>query len=355
MRSAPPLLFAGVIAVLAIARPAPAGDKSARNPAEELFMQGTSAMDAGRYEEACPPLEQSYRIEPKPGTLFYLAECEAQRGRIASAVARYKEYMELYPKLSRASRAKQGDRLQVARRQESQLSSEVPMLTLVPPEGASSDLVIQCDGAAVPKGSLGAPFPVDPGEHVVTSWVPGEALLQFHVKLGRGEKLLLRLTRTNKSSAPQKPVADDGMGPAPGPAPDDGGPSPARRASMYTFGGVGLAGLVVGGVAGVLALSKKSEADDLCPSDPQDSALRSCSTPEAEAEATSLSEDSRKFGTVSTAGFIAGGVGLGVAVVLLLTESRGGATSPRASGHGTTVGVLSAGPEGGVFGVRGSW
>ena len=39
-------------------------------------------------------------ITPRPGTLFTLAECETRRGRIATALRRYEQYVSLYPTLA---------------------------------------------------------------------------------------------------------------------------------------------------------------------------------------------------------------------------------------------------------------
>src|SRR5690349_1860666 len=82
---------------LALAAPAMGGDP---DPSIDLFNQGLEAMRARRFEEGCPKLEQSYQLKPRPGTLFTLAECEAQRGRIATAVRRYEEYLKAFESMS---------------------------------------------------------------------------------------------------------------------------------------------------------------------------------------------------------------------------------------------------------------
>jgi hypothetical protein len=53
------------------------------------FERGLAAMNGGRYEVACPALAESVRLEPRPGAIFTLAECEAQWGHHASADAHY--------------------------------------------------------------------------------------------------------------------------------------------------------------------------------------------------------------------------------------------------------------------------
>ena len=78
------------------------------DPAEKSFQRGTAAMAAGRFDEACPAIEESYKLDPRPGTLFTLAECEAQRGRIATAVKRYQDYLAFYTALAPEKKKKQG-------------------------------------------------------------------------------------------------------------------------------------------------------------------------------------------------------------------------------------------------------
>jgi len=47
---------------------------------EALFNKGVGDMEAGNYQSACPALAESNRLDPRAGTLFALAECEAKIG-----------------------------------------------------------------------------------------------------------------------------------------------------------------------------------------------------------------------------------------------------------------------------------
>ena len=77
-----------VLLFLVISAPATAAAQDLA-AAEALFSKGLADMEAGRYDAACPAIGESYRLDPRGGTLFTLAECEAKAGKIATAVARY--------------------------------------------------------------------------------------------------------------------------------------------------------------------------------------------------------------------------------------------------------------------------
>src|SRR5262252_4543747 len=78
--------------------------------AEALFNRGLADMQAGKFDTGCPAIGESYRLDPRPGTLFTLAECEAKAGHYATAVARYDDYLSLYSRLSADQQAKQKGR-----------------------------------------------------------------------------------------------------------------------------------------------------------------------------------------------------------------------------------------------------
>src|SRR5262249_36438330 len=121
------LAAAFVLASLAAALPASAGDPAV---AKILFDQGVDLMELGQYERACPNIAESYKLDPRPGTLFALAECESKWGHVATAVARYEEYLALFATLPPDKRASQREREATATSQKALLASQVPRLTL---------------------------------------------------------------------------------------------------------------------------------------------------------------------------------------------------------------------------------
>src|SRR5262245_44629365 len=190
MHRSQPLRALCLASVLAMAAPAAAGPP---DRAETLFNRGVEDMEARHFESACPAIEESYRLDPRPGVLFALAECEAQRGRIATAVARYDEYLALAAGLPQDKRRKQRDREATSRKQVAALRPQIPKLTLTLPAGAPEDTRVKRDGAEVAREALGTAINVDPGEHLVTTQAPSGAATELRVTIGKGETKTLTL------------------------------------------------------------------------------------------------------------------------------------------------------------------
>ncbi|WP_104980508.1 hypothetical protein [Sorangium cellulosum] len=319
-----------VLCPLAVAAPAAAQGDIAT--AEAIFNRGLADMEAGRYETGCKALAESHRLDPRPGTLFTLATCEARWGRIATAVTRYGDYLSLYQRLPPDQQRRQGERPNVAKQQREKLAPLVPELALSLPPGAPAGTVVKRDGVVLGDAVLGVSVPVDPGEHVVSTEPPGGLVRETRIRLAQGEKKKLVLEV-------------DGAG---APGTDDGGSG--RRTAMFVAGGVGAAGLILGGVTGALTLGKRSVVEKHC-----GSAIGSTDETACDPTGLEAAESASTTGLVSTIGFGVGLAGLGTAAVLYLTEPKRDAPTPGAAARRLHVGVLEAGPSRVVLGARGAW
>ncbi|APR79558.1 Hypothetical protein A7982_04905 [Minicystis rosea] len=288
-------------------------------------MQGTNDMDAGRYETACPPIEESYTLDPRPGTLITLAECEAKRGRIATAVKRYEDYLTLHAALTPEKKRKQGDREKVAREQKAMLSPLVPELLLTLPR-APHGTVVSLDGAPLTPAALGAAVVVDPGEHVITVRVPQRQPREVRVAIGRGEKRSLLL---EVPPAPAVTTSSPDVTVTP-PMPQRQGPSGQRIASIVT-GSVGIAGLVVGAITGAVAVSKKGVLKQHCGIGGDPTAC--------DHEGKLAADGLETSGLISTIGFGIGIAGAATGIALFVAEPK----------------AQPAGAMGAIVGARGVW
>jgi hypothetical protein len=306
-----------------VAAPRPA---TAEERAEALFNRGLADMLAGRHESGCPAIAESQALEPLPGTLFTLAECEAQRGRLATAVASYDAYLTLFSTLSPERQAKQHGREAIAAQQKALLDPQIPRLTVTLGPGAPSGTVVRRDHDELPLDQLSVALPLDPGEHVITTQRPGGPIVERRVVLGPGEKRTLVLEVAPVAEAPARAAARKSAviaAPRAAILPPALRPSP-ERISAYVLGGLGAAGVIVGGVMGGLALGQKGAITMNCRSTGPDTA-------DCNATGKAAADRGQAFGNASTIGLGAGLGALGVAAVLYLTAPAALPPSPRPS------------------------
>jgi hypothetical protein len=279
------------------------------------FNYGLSEMIAGRYATGCPALATSFRIDPRPGTLFTLAECNLRWGRTASALAGYEEYLALFERMSPEQRAKQAERAQVAAAERKELEISVPRLALRLPEGAPAGIVVRRDGVTLGGSMLGAAIPVDPGEHVVSVEMPDGRTQEQRVTLVPSEQRTIVVEPTRVIPLVPAPPSPGQSSPMPsGVSSPEPAPLMVRGSSrpvwIFAAGGVGVASLVVAGTTAALALAKKSTAAMDC------DVKGICAT----AAGVDAGNAGHRFADVATAALIVGAVSLAVGLVLWLTE-----------------------------------
>lgn len=306
MSTPPRFALLSLLPLLLVARPAGADSSAA---AEAMFRQGVEALEAGRYQEACPALAESMRLEPKLGTLYTLADCEALRGRVATATAHFSDYLRQTDELPAAQASKHAGRRQLATRRMAEMRDKVPYLRLRAPAGGPFEILL--DDTRVGGPMIGASLPTDPGPHRwrVRDARGAESSGQF--ELSPGQKLDLDLTAPVAA-----PVASASAAPPPStpPAP----PPPAttsltggRRTAFYAAAGVGAVGLGVGAVAGLIAMSRKGTVD------------QECSGGLCSSRGLDAVDSTRSAALTSNVGLAVGAVGLTAAAVLWFTAPRG--------------------------------
>jgi serine/threonine-protein kinase len=162
-------------------------------------------MKAGKFDEACPKLAESQRLDPGVGTLFNLARCYEQTGRLASAWSRYLEASQ------EAERRGEPRRARAARRFADRLEPGLHRLViLVPVDSRIDGLAVERGGTPVGKGAWGAKVPVDAGEVVVRASAPGHEPWEKAVEMGGDKKLrIVEIPRLEKTpTEPVPPVFD---------------------------------------------------------------------------------------------------------------------------------------------------
>jgi hypothetical protein len=284
-------------ALLAVLIPATA----LADDAEALFERGVKDMLAGRYDSGCPAIAESQKLDPRPGTIFTLAECEAKWGKVASAYAHYGEYLAL--KLP--ADGKQGQRREIAEKARAELLPRIPTITVSAPfEVTRGDAKIE----------LGVALQVDPGEHVFIGGGKTE-----RVTVAEGEKKSLAF-ETEKPAPRPPPIAPVAVI-APAPAPEKPRPLPGKdnRPLAFAVGGVGVLSLGAGVVTGIMALDRNSTLADNCPN-------KQCNASVPDPDAVTRERDT--LATLSTICVAGGIVAVGVAVMILVRQPKRVAISP---------------------------
>jgi hypothetical protein len=188
---------------------------------------------------------------------------------------------------------------------------------------------VRVDGVDVPYKALLVPRRLNPGAHEVVARYNGHDIREQATLREREQKeLLLNFEGTPPPPPPQ---------PQPQPIVETHGSSGVStgRTLLFVGGGVAAAGLVVGTISGILAISHKNAAEAGCTDG-------KCPQPTfADIDA------SRTAGNISTVAFIAAGVGVGVGIAGLVLGSS--EDKDHASAHARVepwIGVGSAGVRG---------
>jgi len=270
--------------------------------AERLFQEGRSALEAGRYAEACPKLAQSQQLDAGTGTLLALALCHDGEGKTASA------WRELHQVVEESERAGRADRVQLARARIAALEPRLSKLAVAVGTPAPG-LDVRRDGEPLPPALWGRVAPVDPGEHVVRAEAPGRKPWSATVSVGRGGDTIVVTVPALEdagalvSASPGTPTAPRGPDRTPG----------------WLVGGAGVVALGVGTVFGFAALSEHRSASSQCPSS-------MCT----DAAPVSLEDRARTNAWIADAGIGLGLVGVVVGAWLVLR--------PDAGAHAATAG-----------------
>jgi len=148
-----------------------------KDKADALFKQGKKLMGEKRYADACEAFEKSYKLDPGIGAQLNIAKCYEEWGKIGRAFVAY-EAAEKMAKDAKDNREAKIHELVIA------LEPNIPHLTIKVPAGAPADLKVTLDNR--PVETLGEPFVVDPGPHLVEWSIKGSAKKNKVVPIERG-------------------------------------------------------------------------------------------------------------------------------------------------------------------------
>jgi hypothetical protein len=284
--------------------------------AEALFVEGRKLVAEGKVAEGCSKLAASQKLDPAAGTLIHLGDCQEKLGRTASAWASFREAA------SRATAQGRADWADIAHSRALELETKLSRLAIVAPAGVE----VKRGDEVVPAGALGTALPVDPGEHVVSASAPGKIAWRTTVRVAAAAGTTTVTVPPLEDAHPGEiPGARAAPAPMPG-AREERSDGSTQRVVGWTLASAGIAGIVVGTIEGLVAISKNNSSKRVCGDDGE------C----ADATAREDNADARSAATVSTVAFVAGGLLGAGGLVLLLTAP--GAKEPQGAPARVTLG-----------------
>jgi hypothetical protein len=200
-----------------------------------------------------------------------------------------------------------------------EVNAQIPTIIFAAKDASGADLSavkVSMDGEVLAERLEGIALSVDPGEHTFTYETAGQPPLtkklvvqeaqkdrRESVMFGRPTILPGSAAGTTQTTEARTPTGH-GLG--------------AQKILALVTGGIGIAGLGVGAAFGVVALSKKSNAESLCPN--------ACVTEDGVNEWSSAT----LLGNVSTIGLVVGGAALVSGTVLWFTAKPKASTAASA-------------------------
>ena len=301
-------------AVLAMPAAAFAQEASSQDIAQarQLGGQAQAAFDAGNYAESEKLWTAAAKLYSQAPTLTLgLARTQAKLGHVVGAQESYNKIIREWGNNPSPPPAFK-DALEAAKAEVGAVSAKVASV-VVTVEGMApgGDPKVTIDGQPVPAAALGLKRPVDPGQHVVKSAADGykAAETNFSVAEGGSADAKLKLEQVAGAAAAVPPGGEPGGDTGP-----QTGKGSNKTLAIVAFG-VGGAGLVFGGITGILAIGKHGDLNDKCPGG-------TCP-----ASAQSDVDSYKTMGTLSTVGFIVAGVGAAAGVILLVTSPKESASN----------------------------
>jgi hypothetical protein len=164
---------------------APAIAQDATAQAKTLFNAGAQAYEAGQYPAAIQALTEAYRLAPRPGILFSMAQAhrkqyfvDKQPARLREAIKLYREYVSKVEQGGRRGDAVQAlaeldpiyERIGGATAEVGPAPPAVKPATRVSISAQAKDAAILLDGKPVEAGIF---HDVNPGKHTVRVTAPG--------------------------------------------------------------------------------------------------------------------------------------------------------------------------------------
>jgi hypothetical protein len=248
---------------------APTDDQKAA--ARLLGTDGVRLAMSGDCRNAVDKLTRAEALVHAPTTAVPLAKCQIQLGKIVAGTE------ILNRLLNETLPANAPEPWVEARRQvQPMLDAASPRIGRLRihvdrPAGSAGDVQVTVDGEPMPSVLLDNDRPTDPGAHHVAAKSQGLSTAEADVSLAEGQSRAVSLQLEALPGGPAPLAAAPAteataVAVTPAPTAPASGPS-TNHVPAYVSFGVGAAGVVVGSIFGIMALSTKSTLDNECGGD----------------------------------------------------------------------------------------
>jgi hypothetical protein len=236
------LLVAAATTARAEPKPAPALVKQAK----VHYRQGMAFHQSGRYDDAIQEYRAAYELIPQPELLFDIAQAYRLKGDRSTAIEYYRRYLDVAPngRVHDKARAHLASLIHTLEIEEAVAARNKP----TPPAPGAAQQPTGAEPAAPVRGEAAS----DAGPTPSQGPSPAVATVTTAPVVTAGNPLGGSVVVPGRDAEVQKaPESRGGL---------------SRRTLGYGIGGVGVAALTVGTIAGILALTNQSTIDKNCDS-----------------------------------------------------------------------------------------
>jgi len=303
--------FFGIMTLASSARAQTEAENKAA--ARALGLEGIQLAMDGNCEAALDKLTRAHQLYFAPTIAVWLGECQIDQGQLVAGTETLQRVVR-EPLTATSPAAYRSAQM----RAQTLLDENLPRLAnltidVEAPAGAQYQVMV--DGMPLPGALVGVARPIDPGAHEVAASGQGLQPVSESITLPEGQADKLTLTLLPEPSA--KPATDAGAAtpsPAAPPPVSDAGPRKSNKGLKvggYTALAVGGLGIIAGSAFGVTATNKRNDLDNQCPD-------KQCPT-SAQSDLDAMNSSA----TISTVGFVVGGVGIVAGTGLLILAGSG--------------------------------
>lgn len=271
-----------------------ASEASAQSPkdqaeAKQLWTRGRQSLAAGKVDEAVEKFQAASELHAKPQYLLDLARVLVQTGELVVAV-------ELLNQVSTTNDPSSGLAIAAAKKLLKEVEPRLPWIKITVKGPPAGEAVTTIDGERV---DASGEIPFNPGEYAIAAEADGftTGAKTVTLKEGAHEEVILQLEAT-AADAPKDEAAVEEED-------DDGGSSIVPPLIAFAAGAAGV-GLGIG--FGAVAFGQTSDIEERCGGN--------VCPPEEQGAL----DEAKRSGTISTVGFVIGGVGVATGIVLLLAS-----------------------------------